>query len=912
MRRAIFLSLVLTIFWAIASPLPLQAASPSPWRLLHQDDRHVDVEVTLPQSGAPLSTLLALPPGGTPRVEIRALEAHPTEGMPPLAEDLARKDVARVRVLGTWRGIRVARLEIAPYYRGVGGVFFRVSRVHVRVTFPAHSSTSDLAPWPPDMDLLRAFLLNPQFPRSWVQPRARLAQDVPDNPAAHEADALKIHVRESGLHRITRSDVERMGWDAARLDPRRVHLWLNGQEVPLWFSGEEDGHWDEEDALYFYAPAFTPTYSRTQTWWLTHDERVGERWCRTSSLNPSPSVVRVGTTVETTEKERLYDSRIVDRRGVHWFWYDLKFTDFPPYPEMKFFFSITSPAPHAQAIVTLYLIAYKGDQHDLAFALNDTPVGEVHSSWNGVRAIHFSLPDTLVRDGVNVLAIRSTDRGAHPDGVYVDAIEVRYRRTLDLSSGMISFTGREGDVTYQVSHVPHVGAWVVDISDPLHPCRITDPLISPGEGEQQVLTFRTAPSESAHYLVQAANAFREPTLERNLPSALHTAVEGAHVIVIAPRVWHKILGPWSRWQRTRGYRVRVIALEDVYDEYAFGQVDPEAIRRFLRHAYATWHAPVPQYVLLVGDGSYDFIDRLGYHPANILPPYLAPVDPWLGETAADALYGEVDGDNRLPELIVGRWPVDSAEQLAQLVQKILRYEQDTSWYEWQRRITVVTDNYFSPRGVPDTAGNFPAEGEFTLSEQRTLAFRPHRIYYTPWPPSQKMYGGYTDVDAMRQDIFLTWNAGTGIITWIGHASYEQWGAENFLHARHLEGLRNRGRLPFLLSLTCFTGYYHHPEYPSLDEVLLLKADGGTIASWSPTGLAVGYGHHYLQEGFFATLFHGERHISRLILAAWLNLLTNAEEFVFQPQAYILLGDPTLTLKLGPTRYMETLPAITVH
>ena len=58
-------------------------------------------------------------------------------------------------------------------------------------------------------------------------------------------------------------------------------------------------------------------------------------------------------------------------------------------------------------------------------------------------------------------------------------------------------------------------------------------------------------------------------------------------------------------------------------------------------------APAPTYVLLVGDGHYDFGPlwlRCGQH----VPPYLGMVDPWWGETAADNRYAAVVGDDTCP------------------------------------------------------------------------------------------------------------------------------------------------------------------------------------------------------------------------------------------------------------------------
>jgi len=88
----------------------------------------------------------------------------------------------------------------------------------------------------------------------------------------------------------------------------------------------------------------------------------------------------------------------------------------------------------------------------------------------------------------------------------------------------------------------------------------------------------------------------------------------------------------------------------VYDEFTYGLRDAHAIRDFLRYAYENWAKPEPTYVLLVGDGHYDLRDYKQSGLRNYIPPYLAVVDPWLGETAADNRYVSVSGEDILPDI----------------------------------------------------------------------------------------------------------------------------------------------------------------------------------------------------------------------------------------------------------------------
>ena len=115
----------------------------------------------------------------------------------------------------------------------------------------------------------------------------------------------------------------------------------------------------------------------------------------------------------------------------------------------------------------------------------------------------------------------------------------------------------------------------------------------------------------------------------------------------------------AQFRRDQGLRVQVVDVQDIYDEFSGGLLDPHAIRDFIRYAYVNWPGPPPAYVLLVGDGTYDFLNNEGYNVKTFIPPFLANVDPVMGETAADNRYVTVVGDDAMPDLHLGRLPVNT-------------------------------------------------------------------------------------------------------------------------------------------------------------------------------------------------------------------------------------------------------------
>ena len=881
-------------------------------RVYRDTPTELALEVTLPEPTSTWARVVVVPWQGWPQVEVTARQSRDLASPLP-ASVVAPSPQAQVALepVGSLRGIRLARLVVRPAYQDDSGRVKWTPRLFIRIRFPAVAKGAAPSRVHPEVQqVLETAVLNPNVLALWQRPRQAAAPPAPEFSIAHDPRALRLRTRAPGIYVVTRDAVAQAGWDVDAIDPRFVQLWVDGQQVPVWFVGQSDGRWDPGDELRFYAPPFHSRYTEERVWWLVVGDRPGRRWRARPTLPPTEPEVSIVQSTLTTEFNAIYDSRFLDRAGEPWFWFDLKILDFAPYPALDFAFRVEEPATPAMATLTLDLYAYKGERHDLAFQVNGVPASELHASWTGFRSVLLPIPDPLVKPGWNRLTIQSADQGAIPDGVYVDRITVTYRRLLRATDGTLAFSG-EPDVTYRV-RVPVSGyVAVLDVTEPLDPVLVygTYAYETVEDGER-VVRFRVDEAGQAYYIA-AQTRWQEPVIEPNEPANLHTPPEGADVLVIAPRAWRDILEPWVQWRTSQGYRVRVVAVQDIYDEFAYGQPTPEAIRRFIRHAYAHWPDPAPLYVVLVGDGSYDFKNYTGFNPTNVIPPYLARVDPWLGETASDLRYVEVDGDDELPDLFIGRWPASTPEEVRVIVQKILYYERDMPTAEWQRRIVFIADNYRDAAGRPDGAGDFVAEAERTLQGQLRLPFVGERVYYTPWldKNAEDIYAGFTRVEDMRAYIRTLWNEGRGIINWIGHASYEQWGAENFLHARELEDLRNAERLPFLFSISCFTGFFQHPEYASLDEALLLKPDGGVIATWSPTGLAVAYGHRYLQEGFYQALMDGQRRLGPLTLAGTLQVLSGARTYWFLPQTYVILGDPMLTLRTGPTEESTFLPLV---
>ena len=78
------------------------------------------------------------------------------------------------------------------------------------------------------------------------------------------------------------------------------------------------------------------------------------------------------------------------------------------------------------------------------------------------------------------------------------------------------------------------------------------------------------------------------------------------------------IAPLAALRRSQGKSVAIVTVDDVYDEFNFGERSPYAIRTFLQTATTAWKTS-PHFLLLVGDASVDPRNYLGFGFFDFVP-----------------------------------------------------------------------------------------------------------------------------------------------------------------------------------------------------------------------------------------------------------------------------------------------------
>lgn len=776
--------------------------------------------------------------------------------------------------VGVLRGVRLVRLVYYPA-RPQGGGLRLANQVRVRLHFDGAGTAAAQAPDSITAGLLQGAVVNP----------SALAVEVPVQVEAASPQAVTageravIEVAQEGLVSVTHEALSSAGFPLGSASLSTLQLSRAGVEIPFEVDGDGDDRLEPGERLLFYASPRFSRYAAFDAYFLTQ----GASARRQIETRPALSAGLAAGSVRMQavfEQNRLYTPDCycapipAGRDGDRWVWEELRR---PDRPEVTLPFDLPDVGA-GTARLTAWLIGFTNlpasPDHRVEFSLNGQNLGQ--AQWDGKKAqeVALDVPSGLLRSAGNELVVRLPGLpGIDFEGVWLDAFRVEYNRAGGAAGGPVRFSGASQARAYTLSLSTVSGLRAYDITNPDRPIRLQSPGVS---GAQVSISDAPGQGGRRYWVGAQAAAPARVRLAKDLPGNLR----GSDYLVIAPAAFHAALQPLLELRRSQGLQAALVDVQAVYDA-ADGRPQPEAIRDFLELAYTTW-SPRPSYVLLAGDGTYDPKHYQLTSTETFIPPFLVDSDPWAGETAADNRYATLEGDDLLPDLLIGRLPVNSAQETATVVAKILAYENGGAGQRWKSRALYVADD-------ADASGPFAEQAERLTRTGFARSMFPTRLYFeSGW-----------EVEKMRQSLFEAWDRGAGLLFYNGHSSIHQWAAETFFHLNDVGSLKNAERLPVVLELTCFTGSFQVPGFRTLDEALVTQAGGGAVAAWGPTGLGILTGQSFLAEGFLNRLApDGQASLGEAALAGKVNL---AAVGIHQDllDTYTILGDPALSLHFEP-------------
>jgi uncharacterized repeat protein (TIGR01451 family) len=670
--------------------------------------------------------------------------------------------------------------------------------------------------------------------------------------------AIKIGVREDGWYRVTQPELVAAGL-ATRINPRLLQLLVDGEAVPMLVTGEEDGSFDATDAIEFYGTALDTTSTNIHVYWLSIGTAPGRRINVVKSDARAGGAQNFAYTIE--RKDRL-----------------IYFSSLHNGDAENFFGAVVTASPIDQtialprldtqsketAIIEVRLQGVTKTPHLVRVGLGGSTLGNIGFTGQAQGGSRIEVPVALLKEGGNQISLAAI--GGASDVSLVDFIRITYPHTYKADNNALTFTVNSGSDKQSVGGFTTASIRVFDISRADAVQELQGSIEQTGEGYSVNLQTNAT---SRTLLALGADKIKKPaSITANRLSDLRAASHSADLLIVTHSTFASSLTPLVNLRRQQGYRVEVIDIEDIYDEFSFGQKQPTALKDFLASTRTNWQK-APRFVLLVGDASYDPKGYLGAGDFDFVPSQ--PLDTAFMETISDD--GLVDFNNDgLPDLFVGRLPVRTAAEAAALVAKLINYDSLNPKAPVQQKSAVL---------VADSNDGF----NFEAANRNLRALLPDGV------AAQEIVRGQVDDATARQRLIDGFNKGASVVNYLGHGSVNTW--HGILSTEDVKQLTNRENPSLVIAMTCLIGYIQDPSIESLAESLLKSEQGGAIAVWASSSMTEPAEQVLMNAELYRSLFSAGNKLTLGELTAKAKAAAKNSDI---RRTWLLLGDPTMRLK----------------
>ena len=659
--------------------------------------------------------------------------------------------------------------------------------------------------------------------------------------------AVKISVRQEGYYRVNQPDLLAAGLDS-KADPRKLQLYVDGQQIPMIVQGEKDGVFDPQDSIEFYGLGLDTASTDTHVYWLIAGQQPGIRI--KSFKGAAGAGVSDSFQYTVQRKDRLYYFSNIPNGDRENF-----FGAFIYYQPTDQTMAANHIAPAANASLEIAMQGFNIGKHQIAVSVNGALVGTLSFLDQAYSVTTLTFAQSLLTEGTNTITMVA--QAGNSDFSFVDYMRLTYLHSYNADNNALKFTSAPShSVTVNGLNDPAIR--VMDVTDPASPQEMLGRVSQTPQG-YAVTTGTTGGAATRTLMVFVdSQAKQAAKVAANKVSSWRQPSNSADLLIVGYADFLPSFDALKALRQQQGLVTQSVDIEDVYDEFNGGNKSPQALKDFLSYAKANW-TKAPRYVLLGGTASFDPRNYLGVGATDFVPTMF--VQTAHIETASDDTLADFNNDG-IPEIAVGRLPARTIDEANRMVQKVIDYDQ----------------NVASGTGVllvADVNNGFDFEANNDQLKQLV--------------PS-----GYPVLDIRRgsdpqahQDLLDALNLGKKLVNYTGHGSVDLWEA-NLLTDADAATLVNAQKLSVVVAMTCLNGYFIDERIESLAHALLNSRNGGAVAMWSSSGLTAPDAQATADFELFRQLFAGA---SIRLGDATIRAKTAISDIDVR-RTWILIGDPT--------------------
>lgn len=687
------------------------------------------------------------------------------------------------------------------------------------------------------------------------------------NSVLASGEWYRFYVEKSGVYKISKSFLQSLGFDAGKVDPRRIKIYGNGgkmlplanntyypddlMENSIQIIGENDGTFNNEDYILFYAEGVDNWDNESQTNINLYDTKsyyyitaTGSDGKRISTANQPTGSATLNLNTFDDYQFHEVDLTNVAHLGRQWLG---EAFDINAEQEFEFNFPNLETTVPVKIEVNAASAAYTPTS--FAVSANGQNIGNI--SFNSlvassdVRYYPVKLPSNSTFTGADNIKIKLTynNNGVPGSKGYLDYINLIAKRKLQGTGKQFKFQydlagSTSGIVNYTISNASGISQ-IWDVTDLYNVSKIENTNLA-------TFSFKASLGEIRKYIAIDASDFYTP-LKDSQPKIANQDLKGTlfrnnqnafqdiDYVIITPKILISQAEKLASFHRTNSsLNVKVISLENIYQEFSSGKQDISAIRNCIRYIYQNASSTEKRikYVNLFGDASFDYKNRISNN-TNIVPIYHSLNSNTVGESsfASDDFYGLMDADegNVISffggiDIAVGRMLISDNAQAEEMVNKVLEYHDTKSYGNWRNNFVLISDDADQSSDASlQSRQNALAD---LISTEKPF-FNIDKIILDSY--TQEASAGGSRYPKARTDFFDAFEKGALVFNYLGHGGEDGLAAERIWEKSDGQNLNNQYKYPLFITITCEFSRFDDPTRPTAGEYTFWNPKGGAIA-----------------------------------------------------------------------------------
>ena len=758
----------------------------------------------------------------------------------------------------------------------------------------------------------------------------------------------RFYVEKSGVYKVSKSFLQSLGLNT-NVDPRTIKIYGNGgrmlpllndteypfdlEENAIQFIGEEDGGFDNSDYILFYAEGVDTwnaesltsvnLYDTKSYYYVTANAGLGKRI-------PTATEPSAASSMNFSQFDAVlyYEKDLVNvgKVGRRWFGEQFNIEN-----TRNFDFTIPNIDTSVPVEIKINSASRSFGATSFNFKANATDLGTLNFApivaFSGTEGFESALNASFTTSSPTISIKLTYNNGGIPGSIgYLDFIRLKAKRNLvGFGKQFLFFNDAEqtniGVGSYNLSNAAAISQ-VWDVSDIYN-------VSSYQNVSGATFSFKVNLGNAKKYVAVDLSDVFLPMKEavaavgnQNIKGTIFKDVAGnfqdVDYLIFAPNFLMSQAETLANFHRNNsGLSVRVIALENVYQEFSSGKQDIAAIRNLIKYVY--WNASSLEkrvkYVNLFGDASYDYKKRLPNN--NNIVPVFHGFNPMMSEInnssnfslyssfMSDDFYGLMDdGEGTMTtgfdgiDIAVGRMLVSSTSQAEEMVNKVLEYHDEKSYGRWRNNYVIYSDDADNLTDATLQVGLNNLADVLTGQKPFVNVKKIHSDAYL-----QQVAAGGERYPEAKKDFLDALALGGLVFNYFGHGNEEALARERLFEKLDAQNLTNRYRYPLFITITCEFTRFDDPNRFTGGEYMYWNKAGGAISLIATTrqiGVTTGLVmNNILSEKLYA---YGSNDYPTIAEAL---RLTKIETGSDNRRVVFYIGDPALKLAIPKPKVVLT-------